>query len=128
MFYVWNNGFVNEYDTLKEAVQAADAEATYTQQPIKIYGGKYWQTWVDVADNKPIVSRAWCPVAYNPEEDDCSQSSIIDFGAFGHYGAWWDESQFYEEEEYMLLKLGEKYESYEAKKVGGWADADDEEV
>ena len=129
MFYVENNWKVTECDTLKEAVECADGDACYTQQPIKIYGGKYWQTWSDVANDEPILWRSWCPVAYDPDDEDAfNEDSIFDFGDYGYYQPWATKNGWYEgktQEEYMLDELGEKYQSYEAKKVGGWADVEE---
>ena len=130
MFYVENSWEVIECDTLEEAIKCADRDACYILQPIKIYGGKYWQTWDDVANDEPILWRSWCPVAYDPDEEDAfNEDLILDFGDYGYYAPWDGKGVWCNRrastEAFMFDELSLRYESYEAKKVGGWADVEE---
>lgn len=58
---------------LDEAKTQADQGATYTQEPITI----------DDENGNAVARRSWWGVV--PEED---AEDIIQFGTFGHYGAW----------------------------------------
>lgn len=75
-----HTGAGNEYidGTLADAMQAADAGASYTQEPITIHD----DTGAEVA------RRQWWGVKYDPDEDDAPEDDIIGYGDYGYYGAW----------------------------------------
>lgn len=83
-FYVdFGTGAGNFYaESLEKAMEAADEEAAYTQQDIKIYA-------VDENGNindTPEMGRRWWEYEYRPEED--SNENPIVFGTFGFYSDW----------------------------------------
>lgn len=83
-YYInYGTGAGNEYvdGYLEDAQRVADEGATYTQCSITIYAVN---SNGDIDDN-PICERTWWGVAYDGDESD-----VIDFGSFGHYGAWWE--------------------------------------
>ena len=65
-----NKGF----DSLKEAMEYAEENCSYTQESIKI-----------LEDGEQRAVLPWYGV--KAEEDD---EVIVNFGDFGFYGSWWD--------------------------------------
>ena len=65
-------------ETLDQAMSEADEGAAYTQEPITIEYG----------NGNVLARRRWWCVGYDPDEDTEKEDEIIDFGAFGFYGAW----------------------------------------
>ena len=66
--------------TLDEVKAIADDEACYTQQSIAI----------EDENGNPVSIRGWCGIEYDPETDEEDEDEVIQFGSFGHYGAWHD--------------------------------------
>lgn len=80
-FYINFNQYENDEEsigTLGMAMDTADIEASYTQQDILIYG--------DREHKNLIARRRW--YGTDIDEDVESKNECIDFGKFGHYGAW----------------------------------------
>lgn len=65
--------------TLEEAKAAADDGAAYTQQNIEIYEGA-----------SLVAHRPWIGIAFDPDVTEYTEDEVIQFGSFGHYGAWMD--------------------------------------
>ncbi len=65
--------------TLEEAKAAADDGASYTQQNIKICEGA-----------SLVAHRPWFGIAFDPDVTEYTEDEVIQFGSFGHYGAWMD--------------------------------------
>ena len=84
------------YDSLAEAMHAADDGACYTQNDIEIYKVSALEKYGNEA--VPIARRRWWGIAYDPEEDDDDRADVICIGG-GYYGAWrvradaWDDPE-----------------------------------
>lgn len=65
--------------SLSEAKAAADNGAAYTQQNIEIYKG-----------SSLVSYRPWYGVEFDPSATEETEEEVIQFGTFGHYGAWFD--------------------------------------
>lgn len=77
----YNNGVVNTCDgTLEDAKKLADDCAGYTQCNIYIKNDK----------GERVACRSWCGVPFDPEITEETEDEVIQFGSFGHYGAWYD--------------------------------------
>ena len=77
----YNNGVTNTCDgTLEEAKKLADDCASYTQRNIYILNDA----------GEKVAGRSWWGVPYDPNETEEEEDEVIQFGSFGHYGAWYD--------------------------------------
>lgn len=72
-------------ETLEEAEKKADESASYTQRNITIYK-------VGETGREEVAIRLWYGVA--PSEED-EEGDIIQFGGFGFYDEWVEETGFY---------------------------------
>jgi len=72
------DGDIELIGTLKDAMQEADKGIAYTQNDIAIYR----------ESGKIAALRPWYGVSFNPDETEETKDEIIDFGAFGYFGAW----------------------------------------
>ncbi len=71
-------GDIELIGTLEDAMQEADKGIAYTQNDITIFG----------ESGEIVALRPWCGVPFNPDETEETEDEIIDFGAFGYFGAW----------------------------------------
>lgn len=75
----YNTGITDECEgTLEEAKAIADEGAAYTQQDITIRDEK----------GVEVARRRWYGVPFDPEETECTEDDVIQFGTFGFFDEW----------------------------------------
>lgn len=80
-YYInYHTGAGNEWfeGTIEQAMERADDGAGYTQQNITIEDER----------GREVARRTWWGTEFNPFMAEESELDVIQFGEYGHYGAW----------------------------------------